>query len=584
MTRKTPDESQLREIDSLAERAYSLRFINLRAALELAGTALQSAEDAAYPAGIARALVAAGAARCRTMDLAGAAADLQRALDIFETHPDPVGRARALSWQGSIALRRADYSGSMRIWAEALAAFRAAGDRQGEGDVLHKIGTLHSYLGDFVAALETLEESRQIKEELEDQHGLALCVSDVGVALFELGERESARQSFEEALAFYRRTGATSAVLANLVNLGLCCSELGDYECAIASLQECLSLSREAGERWPEARALFNLAEVYYSMGDPQSALTHFQAAEELSRVTDDRVTEIGVILGTGRTLLLLGEVEPALERLSTALEAAEGAGIQRFVAEAHQALAEAYEAGGNLEAAIRHLRAVQRARDKVQQAGATLRTQHREALAELKRTQQETELQVLKAQLQPHFLFNALNSLSALIERNPSEANRMVIQLGDLLRLALVQSSDQRTTLDAEIEFVTAYLKLEQVRYKNAFTYTIEVAPELAEIEVPHLILQPLAENSIRHGFARSTGEARIEIRGEKASADRLLLTVRDTGVGLPEGWSLQTSGVGLRNTRLRLQRLYGSDQEFRIGPHPAGGTLVEIALPIPR
>jgi tetratricopeptide (TPR) repeat protein len=581
---RSPEESRLSEIDTLAEEAYALRCIDSQAALELAASALRAAERAGHPHGIVRALVAAGAARGWLADLAASAADLERALEILATRPDPIGRARALSWQAMIARRRADYSTSMELCAEALALFWSAGDRHGEGDVLRMIGVLQLLTGDFVSALERFAECRQTKEELDDPHGLALCANDTAIALFELGEYEGSRQSLEEALAYFRKTGSVSTELPALSNLGGCYLELGEHARAQEYLEECIAKCRQTGERLPEARALYNLGRVHHAMSDPQRALGYFAASEELSRTLGERRTEIGAMIGAARTLLELCESESALEKLTRALSAAESSGIQRVVAEAHQALAEAYESGGDLETTVRHLKAFHHVREKVQRASAALRTQHRTTLAELKRMQHETELQVLKAQLQPHFLFNALNSLSALIRLDPAEASRMVVKLGELLRLALVQSGEQCTSLDAEIEFVAAYLELERVFHRGRFSHSIEVEPEIGGVRVPHLLLQPLAENAVRHGLARGESGGRLEIRATRASANRLLLTVRDTGVGLPAGWSRKASGVGLRNTRLRLQRLYGAEQEFSIGPAPGGGTLVEIRLPLAR
>jgi tetratricopeptide (TPR) repeat protein len=579
-----PTDAAMRrlEIDGEAERAYGLRYADTPDAIRMADAALAKAREDGYTLGIARALVAAGAARGWIGEIGSADRALREALEIFDGHPDPLGQARACAWQGLLARHRAHYPVALRHCTNALTIFMAEGDRAGELEVKRMIGMVHALAGDFVSALERFTESLRIAEETGDQQGQALSRNDLGVALFELGDQASARSNLEAALAYFRRTGATSSELHALNNLGSCCAAAGDRDQAMDYLEECVTVSAQRGERLPKARARFNLGRMMHAAGDAASANHHFERARELSRSVGDRRTEIDSMIGLGLAALTLGDPDQALEILLAAHEAAEGSGIQRVMAESNHALATAYEAMQKCDQALNHYKRYHGLRDLVQQAGTQLRIQYRDDLGRLEREQQAAELQVLKAQLQPHFLLNSLHSVSGLIRTDPSTATRAVVQLGELLRLALRQSMTQLTTLDAEMEFVDAYLELERVRYQGAFTHRLHVEPGMGATPVPHLLLQPLAENAVRHGLANAPDRAHIDICATAAEAGRVRIIVRDTGVGLRPGWSQGQERVGLRNTRLRLLRLYGPDHLFRIAPAENGGVVVEIELPV--
>jgi hypothetical protein len=203
----------------------------------------------------------------------------------------------------------------------------------------------------------------------------------------------------------------------------------------------------------------------------------------------------------------------------------------------------------------------------------------------ELKAAQLETrlahaQLQLLKMQLHPHFLFNTLNAISALIHRDAETAEHMLARLGDLLRLTLENAGAQEVVLNRELEFLGAYLEIEQVRFGPRLTVQMDIDPETRDACVPYLILQPLVENAIRHGIAPYTRAGHVVIRADRIEG-RLRLQVRDNGPGLvnacPE--RLRT-GVGLSNTRARLQQLYGEDHRFELNDLD-GGLHVTIELP---
>lgn len=193
-----------------------------------------------------------------------------------------------------------------------------------------------------------------------------------------------------------------------------------------------------------------------------------------------------------------------------------------------------------------------------------------------------EARLQALKMQLQPHFLFNTLNAISALIPVEAQPARRMVARLGDLLRIALEHEETQEVTLREELAFLEPYLEIEQARLGDRLTVVMKIAPETLDARVPHLLLQPLVENAIRHGIAPRIEPGTVRISTVLA-ADRFLhLEVRDDGPGVERGEKARTrKGVGLANIQSRLEQLYGSEHEFALENHPEGGVVVTISLP---
>ncbi|HEX7318170.1 MAG TPA: histidine kinase [Pyrinomonadaceae bacterium] len=194
-----------------------------------------------------------------------------------------------------------------------------------------------------------------------------------------------------------------------------------------------------------------------------------------------------------------------------------------------------------------------------------------------------QAQLQALKAQLQPHFLFNTLNSISALMHEDVEAADRMVVSLGDLLRATLSEVGGQEITLRRELEVLDLYLRIQLIRFQDRLKVNTDVDPAALDACVPNLVLQPLVENAIKHGIAPHSVDGRIDI-GARREGSSLILTVRDDGPGLSNEQDETTEGVGLSNTRARLERLYGAAQSLRYGNAARGGFEVELRIPLRR
>jgi signal transduction histidine kinase len=206
-----------------------------------------------------------------------------------------------------------------------------------------------------------------------------------------------------------------------------------------------------------------------------------------------------------------------------------------------------------------------------------------REFLASRLETQlAQAQLESLRMQLHPHFLFNTLNGIVGLVRDNKNQAAiGMLVGLSDLLRHTLDHSSKHEVELKQEINFIKLYLSIQQMRFSDRLRIQYDIDPGTMHALVPNLILQPLTENALRHGIASSADSGTVGISSTLENG-HLRLTVYDDGAGLPDDWQMKSStGIGLANTAARLQQLYDDDHQFDIRNRPAGGVEVTILLP---
>jgi two-component system LytT family sensor kinase len=200
-------------------------------------------------------------------------------------------------------------------------------------------------------------------------------------------------------------------------------------------------------------------------------------------------------------------------------------------------------------------------------------RSQHREQ--ELTKAQ----LEALKGQLQPHFLFNTLNSISWLMREDVEAADNVMTSLSDLLRTTLSLPGSEEVTLREELHVLDLYLTIERARFQSRLTVLVNVEPETLDCKMPGLLLQPIVENAVRHGVARLNGPGLVEIRAQR-DASELCLSILDNGPGISQDLG-QREGIGMANTRARLDKYYGSAQSFRYSNRAAGGLSVDIRFP---
>jgi len=196
---------------------------------------------------------------------------------------------------------------------------------------------------------------------------------------------------------------------------------------------------------------------------------------------------------------------------------------------------------------------------------------------AQLEKTLAQAQLQNLRLQLNPHFLFNTLNTISGVMYEDVRAADRMIARLSDLLRSTLDQGDAQEVTLEREIEFLRLYVETMKARFEERLEVAVEASAETRGAMVPPLVLQPLVENSIKHGADRQTSKVRIEVRAAREDGS-LRLEVRDHGPGIA---GAQPNGIGLSNTAERLERLYGGTHRMDLHNADDGGLVVTLQVP---
>ena len=194
-----------------------------------------------------------------------------------------------------------------------------------------------------------------------------------------------------------------------------------------------------------------------------------------------------------------------------------------------------------------------------------------------------QAQLQALKMQLHPHFLFNTLHSISALVHKNPDAADKMIARLGDFLRMTLENSGAHEVSLQEELEFLKCYLEIERIRFAERLTVQLDIEPETLDARLPNLILQPIVENAIRHGISPRTLPGRIEIEARRLNGF-LQVQVTDNGPGISSNSNTGTivrEGVGLANTQARLKQLYGDHHRLDLSNAATGGLTVLLEIP---
>ena len=223
-------------------------------------------------------------------------------------------------------------------------------------------------------------------------------------------------------------------------------------------------------------------------------------------------------------------------------------------------------------------------ARTYAEQVEQSTNASHELALrtTDLERRLVESQLQSLRAQLQPHFLFNALNTISAFTESSPQTSRRLMAQLGDLLRASLRHTARPLVTLGEELSFLDDFLAIESARFEGRLHVSVRADDDTLSLQIPSFLIQPIVENALRHGVGPRLAGGRVEVVAAQ-NGSTLHICVRDDGLGLPAGWNFEDhAGIGLQNVATRLEHLYGRKHLLRVVPRASGGVEVHLELPM--
>jgi LytS/YehU family sensor histidine kinase len=192
-----------------------------------------------------------------------------------------------------------------------------------------------------------------------------------------------------------------------------------------------------------------------------------------------------------------------------------------------------------------------------------------------------EAQLAALRRQMEPHFMFNTLNSIAGLVrdDRNAAAVD-MIVGLSEFLRRASADSHRSQVTLAEEVEYLERYVDIQKMRFGDRLRVVVDIPADLLGAQAPYLLLQPLVENAIKHGVSRQVGGGTVSVAGAR-DGEALTLSVHNDGPGVPSDWPATRLGVGLGNLRTRLQILYGDKAELRLGSADRGGVEVVVILP---
>jgi tetratricopeptide (TPR) repeat protein len=577
------------EVDAVSREAYSLRFRDQPKAYALASGVVGEAERTGNRLAHAYALLTAVIAHhIPRSELDAAEINLSLAREHFVSCGDESGIAAALSSLGCVYKLRGELAASMKFLYGALEVYDKLGEPEGRAHALTNMGATLYHLGEYDRGLEVTSEAHRLLAPVGEPGMLTKCVNNMGNFYGELGDLRSAADWHARAAQLSRQYGDQVTEALSLMNLGYDYKLLGEYDPALSHLAAAHALAQSIAAPHIEADTFRYRGEIHLASGDVSRAVWSFRCAIRIARENGLGLTEIEGNLGLGAALLANGRTKEAIAALSGTLANALEAGARPAAYEAHERLARAYETSGDLRATLVHERAFHRIRNDVFSSNDEAIREQRLAVAEVERLRHEselasarTELRLLKAQLQPHFMLNALNNVSTLIHIDPHRADRMIERLGNLLRMSIVQSQRPAIKLQDELHFVRAYLEVEQIRLDGALQVEVEVDPRVLACEVPHLLLQPLVENAIRHGFSGLVEAPRLFVRAQLAAHGSLVLTVEDNGVGLPPGWTMKRAGTGLRNTAQRLKFLYPGEHTFQVASAETGGVRVDIQFP---
>ena len=191
-----------------------------------------------------------------------------------------------------------------------------------------------------------------------------------------------------------------------------------------------------------------------------------------------------------------------------------------------------------------------------------------------------QAELQALKTQLHPHFLFNTLNAIAELVYRDPVAADRSILRLSELLRFSLASEKAQEVTLKEEIDFLEKYVEIHKTLMRDRLNVRLSIDSETLDAAVPNMFLQPLVENAIKHGISPRPEGGNIEVSARRRD-DKLHVEIIDDGMGMPEQGTGVKGGVGLINTRERLKHLYNDAHTFNLTSLPGRGVTIHISVP---
>lgn len=597
-----------------------------------------------------------GVIRYELVDYQGSMKDHRMANALWTYLGDTLDLSGSENNIGALHIVMGEYPEAIRYFRRAYELALAVGDERGIITYHNNMGEVQDRWGDHAKALEHYYQALAKAEQLGDVYLTAFTYFNIGKTLRDRGDAEGGLEFFGHALSNFATTGDQTKIAECHRAIGGCYTALGRYDDALASHTIALEVQRQIKARPGEVRTLINIGQLLMVQGRIAEALVQFDQALVVNADIGDPVLEADAQFSKGEALMTMGEWERARRSLETARNTAQATGYRKGLVAAHGALAKVHRALGQDGEAYEHhvlyaslkdslfneessrridelrmryevdlkdneLELLNRTRE-LQEAkldrqritlyyliagfvlllvfgwvATRLYLKHRRAAYE--RIILETEHKALRAQMNPHFIFNVLNSIQFFAARNDLPAVvRHLKNFTRLIRAILEQSRTPFIQLAQELSTLKLYLELEKVRFEDQFDYSVEVDPALEpeRIRIPGMLVQPIVENAIKHGISHKLGEARVDLRFQ-AQGGTLLCTVTDNGIGRDASAKLTINGNGHLSaattiiqermdalSAIHKIRLACSTQDLYDASGSPTGTQVVIELPMER
>lgn len=525
---------------------------------------------------------------------------------------------------------------------EALAISGEIKWRKGESFAFSKRGEIYYVMADNLKAMDAYQASLKIAESINDESQIATLYNNLGNIYADAKQFEKAIENYESYLSFSEKLKLVPNQIKALNNIGNVLNENDKMDEAIPYFNEALKLSKQIDNTFFRAAIINNLGVAYKRKKDYKNALQSFNEALELSSEIENKYIKASALNSLGKVNILLEHYDSANFYAQKALKLSEEIVNVEWQADSWKVLQQVYENEDKLTLAFSAYKNYIQLRDSVSSeekkaevtrkdmqfqmekqealakteikrqtlirntaiaAGALLLllsilgyvlyknkrdAEAQKKAAELKTKMAETELKALRSQMNPHFIFNSLNSISDYLSRNDvAKANDYLIKFSKLTRAILENSEKEMISLEDDLELLQLYVEIESLRLKNKLSYQVKIDKDI-DVEntlVPPLLLQPFIENSIWHGIAhkQTAGEILVDI---KKVNQKLVCTVDDNGVGRnhtgTEKGNSKSMGINITNSRLELineiHQVNGSIHFF----DKAQGLRVELVLPL--
>ncbi len=572
-------------------------------------------------------------------------------LDYSKETNNERGIARALLMLGNVYIEIGENKQALSKHLEALIVFNKLNDSMAIGITYNSLGMDYHNLGQYDKAIEQYINASEIAEFFGDKIGSYLATNNIGIIYEDWKKNQYALEYFQKALKIAKQLHDKTYIGITLQNIGVLYQKLGDYEKALDYLEQSLQVSQEIGDSKGIYNTLLNKARVYERLGEREKAITNFKLALEAAEELGNKTKKAEALLNLGREYLQTNDLNNASRYLPQAKALLDEIEETNLKKELYETLAEYYSKTGDFRNAYFNYLDFTALKDTIFNQDSRKEISEMQTLYELDKKENEIEIQnlkiekqqnrlyyilsaialfitlaalffsryklrqknfraelerknieieqrLLRTQMNPHFIFNSLNSINSFIsDSDPDSAQSFLSKFARLMRYILENSRKTMVPLEDEINTLKLNMELEQLRFDNKFSFNINVEESIDEeyTYVPPMLVQPFVENAILHGLAGKDKDGLITINF-RAKGKIMLCTIEDNGIGRKKAGEVKRANqkqkhrsLGMQVTKERLDILaekYGGDISFEIndledGEGNALGTKAILRIP---